>query len=193
VHDGFLAQIPPDKFTADRALVHHESAVAEPQHFLHLTTGKKDDHPTRRQVIQEPVNILLGSDINASGGLIQQKNAGLKGEPFGKDDLLLVTPGEKLDQLAKVRGFNMQLASHPLCQSRFCVPLAEARPRQARQAGQSYIALHGHFQDHSLLLTIFGHQSQTRSDGGLRGTNRDGLAVYQNLAANGPVDAKKHA
>ena len=53
----------------------------------------------RRELGDEPVDLDLGADVDAAGGLVEDQDPRPGGQPLGQDDLLLVAAGEGPDQL----------------------------------------------------------------------------------------------
>ena len=59
--------------------------------------------PSRGEVVEKPVDLALGADVDAARRLVEDQDVGVAREPLGDDDLLLVAAGEVAGLLARPR------------------------------------------------------------------------------------------
>ena len=69
------------------------------------TSGSSDEMtmialPSRGQLVQQPVDLALGADVDAARRLVEDQDVAVAQQPFGDDDLLLVAAGEQPRLLA---------------------------------------------------------------------------------------------
>ncbi len=67
------------------------------------------DLPCGGQLVEQVVDLLLGADVDASRGLIEDEDVHLRGQPLGDDDLLLVAAREVARLLADARRLDVEL------------------------------------------------------------------------------------
>src|SRR5687768_4103010 len=72
------------------AVAHHEQAVAQPEDLLQLGGDEDDGHALAGQLCDELLDLRLGADVDAPGGLVEDQHLGLRDQPAGQQDLLLV-------------------------------------------------------------------------------------------------------
>ena len=77
------------------ALAHHQDAVGQQQQLRHLRRHHDDAEPLRGELEDQPVDLLLGADVDAARRLVEQQDARLGRQPFADHDLLLVAAGER--------------------------------------------------------------------------------------------------
>src|SRR3954469_25767700 len=116
VHDSFFAQLVAPEFAGDAALMHDDGAIAHPQHLLHLAGDEQNRDAALGQVFHQAVNLLLGADVDATGGLVEQQHARRHRQPLADHHLLLVTPRQELADLSVAGRSDVELADHPLGQ-----------------------------------------------------------------------------
>ena len=68
---------------------------------MRSTSGQlRRDHDDRlalgRELVEQAVDLLLGADVDAARGLVEDQDVAVLDEPLGDDDLLLVAAGEVL-------------------------------------------------------------------------------------------------
>ena len=65
--------------------------------------------PCVGELVEQPVDLLLGADVDAAGRLVEDEHVAVLGQPLGEDDLLLVAAGEVLHGLVDRRRLDPQL------------------------------------------------------------------------------------
>ena len=80
--------------------------VAEDQHPVHqlevlVDLGRQHDdgQPGGGQLAQQRVDVALGADVDAAGGVVEQQHRRVAGERAGDDHLLLVAAGQRGDRV----------------------------------------------------------------------------------------------
>ena len=94
VHDRLLAGLGAGELAGLAALGHDEDAVGEEQELGELGGDHEDGEALGGERADERVDLLLGADVDAAGGLVEEEDARAGGEPLADDDLLLVAAGE---------------------------------------------------------------------------------------------------
>ncbi len=77
----------------------HHDAVAGAQYFLHLGGNEHARFAFLSQFEHQFLNFSFGAHINPSGGLIQDEQLGIRGQPTSQDNFLLVTAAQIFYQL----------------------------------------------------------------------------------------------
>ena len=76
------------------ACAHDDDAVGEAQQLGELGGDHQDGDAGGGQLLDQPVDLELGADVDAAGRLVQDQDARLARQPAGEHDLLLVAAGE---------------------------------------------------------------------------------------------------
>ena len=94
----------------DAALAHDEHAVGEAEHLGQV--GGHDDHaePFGGEVADHLVDLRLGADVDALGGLVEEQDLGLRGQPAGEQHLLLVAARQRRHRLLPRPGAQLEPA-----------------------------------------------------------------------------------
>ncbi|MET7434515.1 MULTISPECIES: hypothetical protein [Streptomyces] len=89
-----------------------EEAVAECIQLLQIVRDDEDGCAGVCAFAQRSVDLSLGADIHAGGGLVDDEDVEVRGEGFAEDDLLLVAAAER-------RGMGVDVARDDLdCRTR---------------------------------------------------------------------------
>ena len=73
-----------------RAVAHDKHAVTEADRLFERVRRQDDRQTLSGEGANELVDFLLGADVQASGRVVENKDSGLRVQPFGQNDLLLV-------------------------------------------------------------------------------------------------------
>ena len=95
-HDPLLGQLAV-QLAHLGAIPEDRHPVAGPEHLLNLGGDEHDALSLAGQLDNQLLNFGLGPDVDAPGGLVQDQEVGVGGQPPGQDGLLLVAAGELLD------------------------------------------------------------------------------------------------
>ncbi len=111
---------------ADLAVAHHHDPVAHADQLLDLRGDHQDGGAVGRELVDDLVDLELGADVDAAGGLVQDEEPRPAQQPLADHHLLLVAAGEVLGQRAdQLLRAEMDVAAHP------------RRPRRRASAGRS--------------------------------------------------------
>ena len=76
------------------SFAHDDDAMGERKKLGQIAGGDKAAGPSRSLAADDLVNFELGSDVDPLGRFVQEKDLRGSAQPFGDDDLLLVTSAE---------------------------------------------------------------------------------------------------
>ena len=76
------------------ACAHDDDPVGEAEQLGQLGGDHQDGDAGRGQLVDQPVDLELGADVDAAGRLVQDQDARLARQPAGEHHLLLVAAGE---------------------------------------------------------------------------------------------------
>ncbi len=94
-------------------VVHDDDAVGHADDLGELRRDHEDGDALLGEPAHELVDGDLGADVDAAGGLVEQHHAGLRGEPLGEHDLLLVAAREVLHLLVDALRGDLQRGEDP--------------------------------------------------------------------------------
>src|SRR3954465_1621715 len=118
------------------ALAHDEDAGADADQLLEL--GGHDEHAQALagQVADQPVQLGLRRDVDATRGLVEQQDAAASQQPARQHDLLLVAAGEQARDAVHVVGHRVQAAQLLAGRLALVADVEEGAP-EARQVGEA--------------------------------------------------------
>ena len=90
--------------------------------------------PERGQVVDDLVDIRLGADVDAPGGLVEDQHGRLGVEPLGEHRLLLVAARQQADGLGQPGGADVELLPEPLGGGRSAAPVDQPEPSRRSAA-----------------------------------------------------------
>ena len=90
--------------------VHDQDAVGERDHFRHVAGDEKNGGALAGDLADELMQVGLGLDVDADRRLVDDEDLGLRREPFGDRNLLLVSAGEIADDLVRARACGRRAA-----------------------------------------------------------------------------------
>ena len=96
---------------ADPPLVHNQDTVAHPEEFRQFGRDHDDGLAPGRQLVYQLVDFILGADVDPAGGFVKDNHLGIRLEPFGEHDLLLVSPRKIPCRLFPVGDLDCQVIS----------------------------------------------------------------------------------
>ena len=94
MHDLFLRRIRGGKFADKGAVIHHTDPVADAEQFGHFRRDHDDALAGCRQLVDDTINLVFRTDVDAAGRLVEDQNLGVGHQPFRQHDLLLVAAGQ---------------------------------------------------------------------------------------------------
>src|SRR6185503_3746883 len=98
--DVGLVELDTGEFAHDAAVIHDGDAVAAADQFVVVGGIEQDRCAIVGELTHEAVKLLLGADVDAAGRVVEQNDARSGHQPFGDDDLLLVTAGQRRYRVA---------------------------------------------------------------------------------------------
>ena len=96
--DRLLAELIRVQFGGDPSLSHDEHAVGQPDDLGQLGRDDDDGFAFGRQLLDQTVNLRLGSDVDSAGRLVEEEDLRARRDPAGDDRLLLVAAAEQADR-----------------------------------------------------------------------------------------------
>ena len=75
----------------DPKVVQHENPIGEGDHLGHIGRDQQHRDTIARDAGDQLVNLDLGLDVDADGGLVDDEDVGLRRQPLGDRDLLLIS------------------------------------------------------------------------------------------------------
>lgn len=101
----------------DAAFLHDDDAMRYTQHFRYIGADQQHGYAFGCKFFDEIIDFILGANVDANGGFIDEDDLQIAGEPLGQNRLLLVTAGELAHlnlgiggaQIDKANGFFSQL------------------------------------------------------------------------------------
>ena len=82
---------------------HDQHAVGEADQFGHLGRDQDDADAACRELVDQPVDLRLGADVDAARRLVEDEQHRLPRQPARQHDLLLVAAGQLRDLLVEAR------------------------------------------------------------------------------------------
>ena len=75
-------------------VAHDHDAVGEVDHLGHVARDEQHGQSLARQLPDELMQVALGADVDAHGGLVDDEDVHPGGEPLGQAHLLLVAAAQ---------------------------------------------------------------------------------------------------
>src|SRR5471030_3319858 len=100
--DGVLAPGAAFKGLDDAAGAHDGDTVADQHQLAQVARDDQQALALARQVGQQMIDVELGADVDAAGGLVEQHHRHVAVQPARHDDFLLVAAGQFGDRLRAV-------------------------------------------------------------------------------------------
>ncbi len=168
-----------------------QDPITHAQQFGQLRTDQDDADTLGGQLVHHFVDGVLGADVDAPGGLVEEHDPGIPEQPFADDDLLLVAAREVAGDLVDRGRANVQPPHVVLGDPRLLAEADEAqRPAEGIQIGQGQVVRQGHLDRQAVLLAVFGQVGDAFIDAVARCADADRAAVDLHLAGIQPVGAK---
>src|SRR5690606_24708124 len=117
--------------------------------------------------VDELVDLHLRPDVDAAGGLVEEQDEGVGGEPLAHDDLLLVAAGEGTQDRRGGRRADAEAGDAPARLAPQRCPDGEPAAGLAAHDRQPEVVLDGGAQDQALDLAVLGDQPEPGLDGGV--------------------------
>src|SRR3954451_19912993 len=86
------------------AVAQYGDAVADARDLIEFGRDEQHGHAVGGQIAYEFLDLGLGADIDAAGGLVEDEQRRLGDQPAGQQHLLLVAAAEVLDGRVRISG-----------------------------------------------------------------------------------------
>ena len=129
LQDRRLVDVGPRQFGGDPASRHDEHAVGEPDQFRHLRRDQDDTDAACRQLVDQPVDLGLGADVDAARRLVEDEQHRLPGQPARQHDLLLVAAGQLRNLFVEVGRLDRHLGGQRRDDLQRLAPVEDAEGR----------------------------------------------------------------
>src|SRR5216684_3574314 len=88
--NGLLRNVTTVERGGDASFIEDDYSIRQPDHLGELRRHEQDGGPVRRQLRDEPVDLLFGADVNADSGVVENDELRSAYQPATKDHFLLV-------------------------------------------------------------------------------------------------------
>ena len=146
-------------------LAHHQHAIGQQEQFGHFRADHDDAKPLLGELKDQPIDFLLGADVDAAGRLVQEQDAWFGSKPFADHDFLLIAARQCRDPLVDARAAHRKTPDHTVGQCAFARESAQAKPRHGADGGQGDVVADRLAQVQAALLAVFGHQRDAQPIG----------------------------
>jgi len=163
---------------AEDATAHDGDAIAGAEEFGKITRDHEYGFPGYGELVDEAVDVLLGTDVDAARGFVEEEDVGVVAKEAGEGDLLLVAAGEIADALARAGGADAE-AGDPLR----AVAGERGWAEKAREGGEREVVFDGEVEREAFDLAIFAEETdllapaEERRGGAGVGADADGAVA----------------
>ena len=150
-------------------------AVAHAQDFLEFGGDEEDGHPVGGEFVDELLDLGLGSDVDAAGGLVEDQEFGVGHQPAGQEHFLLVSAAEVPDQgvgVGRPDVEGLDVLGHQFVLDPAGDP---ARPALRGLHGQHQVVPDGEVADEAFLFAVLGTEPDALVDGRRAANGSSGL------------------
>lgn len=177
-----LGHLVAGQFTRHRATAQDDDAVGALDEFLDVGGDEQDGEAFAGEVVDEALDLGLGADVDAPGGLVEQQDLGLQAEPAGQQDLLLVAAGEFADLLLGARGLDPQPLHEDVDDAVLLGTGDDAGTGEAGHRGQHDVLADREAGHDAFGLAVLGQQADARPDGAGGGEAAQGASADAQFA-----------
>ena len=156
----------------DPALADDEHPVGHAEHLGQLAGDHQDRQALAGQLGEQPVHLGLGADVDAAGGLVDDQQLRVGGQPLGDDDLLLVAAAHGGGLHVQRVGLDLE-AVGPRPGGLYSAP-AVRKPAllEAAADDRGDVLADRALDDQALLAAVLGHERDAGPDGRARVVRR---------------------
>jgi hypothetical protein len=163
------------EFALQAPLAHHEHAIGERQHLGQIARHQEDGRSACRQFQDNAVDVVLRPDVDAFGRLVEQQHARRERQPFGQNDLLLVSSAQAVRRDRGRRRGDPPVADERLALVDLGVADEECPARRRRR--QREIVPQRQIEAEPLALAILRHEDDAGAGGRARRSREHRAAV----------------
>lgn len=139
------------------------------------------------------MHLGLGADIDAARRFIHHQHLGLRGEPLGEYDLLLVAAGERSHDVGKSGVLHLESDRPVQRAAALGLPVHQTGAGGVGEAGEADVALDGHVHHQSLGPAVLRYECQARGHRHTGGAWPEFLSEHLDLTSVEPVHAEHGA
>lgn len=173
--------------------MHDGDPIAHADHFLHVAGDHQDGHSGVGQVAQHPIDLALGTDVDATCRLVANEHARVHRQPLGQHDLLLVATRQRPRVDLHARRTDRQFLFLIFGNLERLGFLDEPPGGTLRKIGQQDVFADRLVEQQAATLAVFRHQEDTALDGITRRRELDLLATERERTCDQLVDAGQGA
>lgn len=159
----FLGRFRAEEFAGETALTEYQNSVADRQNFGKFARSDNDPDPLPAKVKHQVIKLCFGTNVNASGRIVQKQDAGIGQQPTAYDALLLVSAREAGDRRFEARRFDEEPFRNVPSQLPFFGMGEHAGGERVLQRANGDVLPDVHFGKNSQTFAIFGYQSNASS------------------------------
>ena len=191
--DAFLIDVVAREVRRRLPLAQDDHPIAHADQFRQLRRDQDDREALSRKLRDHRVDLGLALHVDALRRLVEDEQAGVRRQPFGQHDLLLVAARQGLHRLVEAAELETQAAQMRFHERQLAAPHDEPRHRRPADHRQRGIGQDGKVQDEALAEPIL----RKIGDAGFHRRRRIGKGdrLAGNLDAPGTrlVDAEEDA
>jgi len=94
-----MAEIFPGNLSRNPPAPHDHDAAAKPNELGEFGRNEQHSRTRFRASLDEPIEFLLGSDVDPPGGLVEDQKTGFGEKPFCEHHLLLISAAQEADRV----------------------------------------------------------------------------------------------
>ena len=181
------------------AIAKHQHTRTKSDKFFNLAGEIHHRLALRGKLPQMPVQLSLGTNVNAARGVIQHQDVGVQGESPADQHLLLVAAAQRGDFVAAFTHADSQALDFPIKNSHQIRPGNQPKPTPARLAPvqrHEQVLVNAQVGKNAFALAVTGYITNALADGRLQALNsliRALPVAYLRRAAHGRIDSGHHA
>ncbi len=191
MRDRFLRRLRARDLSHHAPVAQDHDPRGQGQQLRHLARDQEDGAAVRGQAVDEGVDLRLGPDVDAAGGLVQDEDPAARGQPAGEDDLLLVAAGEARHREVDARSAHAQAGELVRHQRLLLTALHPGQAGQALEDRKRGVRASAEHEHEPLPLPVLGYQPEPEAERGRRIPHRHRGAVDGDDARGRAVEAEQ--
>ena len=155
-------------FADDPAVPHDDDAVTDPDQLGHLR--RDDDHRAalRRERGDEPVDLLLGADVDAARRLVDDDDARIELHHFGEQEFLLVAARHLAGEQALVADADVEALDRLVERLGFLCAVDQRPALEPVERGERQVGRDGLLEQQAFALAVLGQIDDAGAHAGAR-------------------------
>src|ERR1041385_1887830 len=163
-HDFFLCRFGAGENSGKPPLAHDGDPVGNAQNLGKVRGNNDYTDSLFDEAVDEIVDLILHTDIDARGGFVEDQQFALRVEPSGEHHLLPVSPAQVFDFLFDGRRFDLQLIGILPGDSRLLFPVDKGAGEQLPKIRKRNILPDAHLHDEAILVSVLGQEAYPQID-----------------------------